>query len=298
MELTTNDLVYNRFDGLLYASVPSSSGANGNSIAVIDPMTATILDTVFVGSEPGALALSDDGAALWVALTGASAVRRFDTATRTAGFQFSLAPSAIPQKLAVLPGAEDSVVVVFDTEDTSGSPITAVFDHGIERTATISFPWLDEVVATYSPLLLYGQPDYRNDVYRLCVNSAGLFLDERISAFTGPGDHAFSHGVLYGPNHAYDVASDSVIGSYSADGSVAPDVPTNRVFYLSSSGAITAIDLATFAAAGSESFPLSPLGTASSLVRWGRYGFAFRVTDLNWPPRIWVVHSTLIPTQP
>jgi len=99
-------------------------------------------------------------------------------------------------------------------------------------------------------------------------------------------------------NHGGERNRGSVIGSYSADGSVAPDVPTNRVFYLSSSGAITAIDLATFAAAGSESFPLSPLGTASSLVRWGRYGFAFRVTDLNWPPRIWVVHSTLIPTQP
>ena len=42
----------------------------------IDPLSGTITASVFVGSEPGNIALSDDGRYLYVGLNGANAVRR------------------------------------------------------------------------------------------------------------------------------------------------------------------------------------------------------------------------------
>src|SRR6185369_10675118 len=48
MTLDTNDLVYNQGTQKLYASVPSSAGSTGNSIAEIDPAMGAISTQVFV----------------------------------------------------------------------------------------------------------------------------------------------------------------------------------------------------------------------------------------------------------
>ena len=69
--LSTNDLVYNQATQKLYASVPSSEGSTGNSIAEIDPVTGSITNQIFVGSEPTQLAQADDGQTLYVGLDGA-----------------------------------------------------------------------------------------------------------------------------------------------------------------------------------------------------------------------------------
>src|SRR5689334_12463819 len=53
--LATNDLVYSASTGQLYASVPSSAGASGNSITAINPTTGLVTSSTFVGSEPNKL---------------------------------------------------------------------------------------------------------------------------------------------------------------------------------------------------------------------------------------------------
>jgi len=88
--LAANWLLYNPFDFRLYASVGSAQGPDGNSIAVIDPYTGTVVKNIFVGSEPKKMAMSDDGKSLWVALDGSATVRHVDLVTATAGQQFSV----------------------------------------------------------------------------------------------------------------------------------------------------------------------------------------------------------------
>ena len=88
--IVTKDVVFDSSTGRLYASVPSRGGATGNSIATINPVTAQVEGTVFVGSEPGKLALSDDGHTLYASLDGSGAVRRYDNTTQTAGAQFAV----------------------------------------------------------------------------------------------------------------------------------------------------------------------------------------------------------------
>src|SRR4029078_11645549 len=59
--LKANQLVFSPSTHLIYASLPSSAGANGNSITSLDPVTGSIDAPVFIGSEPTKLALADDG---------------------------------------------------------------------------------------------------------------------------------------------------------------------------------------------------------------------------------------------
>src|SRR2546429_2887508 len=61
LPLVTNDLVSDPVTQLIYASVPSSVGAGGNSITPINPASSAAGTPVFVGSEPNKMALSDDG---------------------------------------------------------------------------------------------------------------------------------------------------------------------------------------------------------------------------------------------
>jgi DNA-binding beta-propeller fold protein YncE len=114
--ITVKDLMFDRNTGKFYASIPSGAGAMGNSIAKIDPATGQVESFVFIGSEPGKLALSDDGHTLYVSLEGAGAVRKFDITTQTAGEQFALGDSTsngpfFVNDLAVAPGQPNVVAV-------------------------------------------------------------------------------------------------------------------------------------------------------------------------------------------
>lgn len=75
--LLHNALVFDRTRGRYYASVPGSVAANGNRIAVVDAATGAVnYSAAIVGSEPGALALSADGGALYVGLNGSGDVAK------------------------------------------------------------------------------------------------------------------------------------------------------------------------------------------------------------------------------
>src|SRR5262249_28750437 len=88
--LPTSDLVSNRVTGKLYASVPSRAGAIGNSVTEIDPASGKIGRSIFVCSEPGKLALSDDGRFLYVGLDGSGSVSRIDLTQGKVDLQFPL----------------------------------------------------------------------------------------------------------------------------------------------------------------------------------------------------------------
>src|SRR5436190_5073674 len=134
--LTTNDVVYSPTTKLLYASVPSSVGAGGNSIKTIDPTTGAVTSSVFIGSEPNRLAMAADGTTLYIGLDGAYSVRKFDASTQTVGSQFALGSDSFggPFRaidLAVAPGNSNLLAVARRTNNSSGN--IAAFDNGTPR---------------------------------------------------------------------------------------------------------------------------------------------------------------------
>ena len=89
--LPTNDLVYDPVSDMIYASVPSSAGAQrGNTITPIDPHTGALGASVFISSEPSVLALADDGSRVYVASESTNLVTPFNLATMTPGTPFPI----------------------------------------------------------------------------------------------------------------------------------------------------------------------------------------------------------------
>lgn len=168
--LPNNAMTLNPVSGLLYVSVPGSAGAPyGNTVVSVDPATGILGTPIPVGSEPDKLAISSDGTTLWVGLDGASAVRKVDLTSGTAGAQFSLggnkgiyAYPPVVHAIAVLPGTTNSVVISASSNPYIYQDALTIYDNGVMRAnqtqlSTISTPpaiWVNptkpEIYATSS----------------------------------------------------------------------------------------------------------------------------------------------------
>jgi DNA-binding beta-propeller fold protein YncE len=134
----TNDLLYDQARRVIYASLPSSAGSVGNRIVTIEPATGVFSAPLWVGSEPGNLALADDGKTLYVGLDGAGSVRRVELATKTAGAQFylgheDLAGPVSANDIAIAPGKPDLVAVARYRSGSFAPRFAgvAIFDKGV-----------------------------------------------------------------------------------------------------------------------------------------------------------------------
>ncbi len=107
IDCSFNDVVYDAPRNRLYASVDASSGSDGNSIAVINPLTASIEQYVAVGSTPLGLALNRTGTSLYVGLGSQNQLATMNVATGSVAYTNSLtgpgSPFAFVQAMDVAP---------------------------------------------------------------------------------------------------------------------------------------------------------------------------------------------------
>lgn len=300
--LPAKDLVYDPSSGKIYASVPGTAGSTGNSIRAIDPVTGDVGAPIFIGSEPGKLALSDNGQYLYVALDGAAAVRRLDLVPRTAGPQFPLGSDSFfgpyyVEDMEVLPGQPQSVAI--SRKNLGISPRhagVAIYDNGVPRPkATERHTGSNVIELSASPSRLYG---YNNETTefgfrRMAVDASGVTVaDVTPSLITGFGvDIRFDRGLVFTTSgRVIDPEARTLLGTFSGIGFpalVAPDVAAGRVFYLTGDGPtrkLQIFDPRTFLSIGSMDIT-GVNGTASSLIRWGQErsdaggGLAFRTSS-------------------
>jgi len=117
ISLQGNDLVWDPQQKKIYVSVPGTSTANPNSIAVIDPISGTTASSHTVGSNPGALAISDDGQFLYAGITGTGSLQRFVLPSFTAdiSWNFGTDPNFhelyYAGEIKVAPGAPHTVAI-------------------------------------------------------------------------------------------------------------------------------------------------------------------------------------------
>lgn len=291
MGISINDLVYNPFDRRLYASVPGSDGVNGNSVAVIEPATQTVVAYVPIGSEPQALALSDDGQVLWVMNSGSSTLRRIDLSTLVAGPSLPIYRGfgTLDQRISVLPGTHESVLV--------RSGVFTVYDDGVPRPlAAASYGTL--AVTTHSPQLAFAYDTGNDGLTTFCLDNRGVYAQRIEQQSIGASSSLlFESGVIYGTVAAYDVAKRQIVGSYSRADALAVDPLNRRLFALRNHGPgkLTAYDLDTFVEQGSDNaFPDIQL-SAPKLARWGRYGVAFTNGSGFGAHTLFIGRSTLVP---
>jgi len=318
--LQTNDLAYVPQLGKLIASVPGAAGSSGNSLRLIDPQTGAVSPAFFIGSEPGRVALSDDGQFAYTGLAGSPSVARMNLSSLVSDLTYFLGPAQsfgqyvgpnYARDLAVIPGQPHSVVVSLRSVEVSpDSTGVAVFDDGVQRPNATTF-YSGSLAFAGSPSSLFG---YDNQWYTLSsyqVSPSGVSL---ISSMGGPFSSLnpciiYSSGRLYGCNgNVVDANTEALLGSFSLPAgaaqfdSVAPDPISGVTSLLSQDFSLniflTAYDQTSFQPLAS--FPLTGIAFPSfvnfdlpiigSLVRWGQDGLAFRDTG----GQVYIVHSKLL----
>jgi len=304
VNLPANNLVISEATHALYASVPSVAGANGNSITKIIPETAQVGPSVFIGSEPNRMAISNDGQTLWTYLNGANAVRRFDILTETAGLQFTPSPAQQPTDMEVVPGSPGSVALA---NGQSANPV-AIYDNGVKRPNTgNAFPSVDPIEFGASSSVLYGYNSFHDnaELVKYTVDSSGLTTsDVTLHLFPRSGSPLkFVDGLLYtGSGRVVDPEAKTWLGKFNVGGFqvMCVDAANHRVFYATPTGSagtlIRAFDSNTFLPLGSINVP-GITNTPVNLVRWGVNGLAFNTAvpfGFQEPSRVYLVQSKLV----
>lgn len=295
LNLTTNDLVYDSVTNKIYASIPSANGSNGNSIGVINPNTYLLENTIFIGSEPTILAISDNGQYIYSGFSGSSTVRRFDVATQTAGLQFSLGSSSstgsyYAEDIEVMPGQPTTIAI--SRKNNGFSPRhegVVIYDNNVMRpTTTPGHTGSNRIEFTsQNSLIGYNNETTEFGIRRLSVNSSGV---SNVSVTQNVLSN-FYLDFIYRDNYMYSfdgkvvdvTTAPFVIGQFSnATGPVVYDSYYNRVCFASYdfSGNITFKRFNPNTFLLYDSLPISQaFGSVKNIITCGNDCYAFNTTD-------------------
>ena len=218
LPVVSNNMVFNPVNGLAYLSIPSTgSTVTGNSIVSMDPATGALGTPVFVGSEPGVMAVSDNGKTLWVALNGTVAIRKVDLVNNVAGAQYSTAAlgNAAATAVLVLPGTTDSVAV-------TNSSNLGLYDAGVLRGSTVSVNGVYALQADSSRTELYaaGSNALQNYTYStngLTAKASNTTNNYSNSVTSSTFDEAqLANGKVFTDfGKVYDAESSGLLGSFT-----------------------------------------------------------------------------------
>lgn len=299
VDLVANDLAWDPYRRKLYASVGSLAPLHPNAVAVVDPFTGAVVGAQFAGSEPGRLALSDDGAFLYVALGGASSVSRLTVPGLVQDLSIPLGRDPnfgayFAGDLQVAPSSPRALAVSLVT---SGGILggLVVFDDAAARPTRepgYSGHYFNSIQWGSSASTLYAANGETTgfDLYVLSVDASGVVLTKDYAeAFSGFGNAIRfdpGTGLVYGSGgRVVDPATGLTVGTYPAAGywqrSMVPDSSLGSAFFATGDGGfpsttvrLQAFHLTSFYPTRSTDIPVLQ-GEPRRLVRWGPDGVAF-----------------------
>jgi len=271
-DLITREIVYDPVSKKIYASVPAEAGRGGNSVVPIDPLTGEVGIPIPVGSQPGRMAVSDDGKYLYVALETGD-IRRVDLTTRKPSGLFQVGGA---RQIAVIPGQHDLLAVSMGGGAGEGSGV-ALFDNGVRRPAgggpnSFALSFGARLYTYQNEISSWDFNTYAIDSTGLVqrAGTGGLLIGNLGIRGDGNGRVYTNTGAVIDPE-AQRVIAHLPGGSW--DASPIPDPKVNRIFFLNGNR-ITTDDYSTFVAL--DTLELPGVRGAGNLIRWGTDGLAFR----------------------
>ncbi len=321
--LPHNDMVYDGARDRIYASSPSAAGAHGNSIAVIDPQSATIEKFIPIGSEPTKLALSDDQQYLYVGLNGSGQVRRLKLADTSIDLTFSLDNDAFQGQryatdIRVLSGSPQSVIVAWGYQFAASPSGYSVYDNAVKRTKEINVSATPPLsvgrlasgsasnppYAQIGSYLLPGQGTFAVfGIAALGLDASGLTVPATSPLDTGGFGIGFTvlNGRIYtGDGKVWDIAQRQQLGIFSNTQGCIPDGVRARSYCMQSGafGTIAAYDHANFTPLATATIPQGTAQSVAGLLRWGDRGLAASATRGFFPAEqviLLITSSALMP---
>ncbi|KAA6457573.1 transcription factor [Acidobacteria bacterium AB60] len=313
--IVNNSMAYNPVNGLFYLSVPSSAGVPyGNSIVSVDPLTGNLGTPIPIGAEPDQLAITADGRYLWVALDGASAVRRLDLQTGIPGAQFTTVQGSLgfaASALVPVPNQPNSVVVA--TPAVFAGQALAIYDSGAIRGAPAqatffaSGPWGLAVDSNKQELYAAGSQQgggqgYATYTYDASGLSQKFLVGYNSNQYASQNNNEITvvNGSLYTDfGQVYNAEDATLLGSFYSSGSVlaqgstAVDSTLGLAFVLEGGWYSDGFQLQAFRLSDFALAPAAPIQSANPtarapymiegptgnrLTRWGSDGLAYRTT--------------------
>lgn len=292
LDLPANDIVWDPYAQRIYASLPSSYGSNGNTIAVVNPYTGKVLKYYFAGSEPNQLALSNDSKYLYVGLNGNGSVQRLILPGFTPDIDVPLTGNGFGESVAVSLGVSPSDDHTFAVAESAvGCCSTGLYFYKDSTELANSITYLqinDLIFATGSTLYGYSS----GTVSDIAVDSNGGTLSEQWSGLVQGTAIAYAGSLIYGNGgQVMNPSTGLLVGTYDVIGGccyntvqIVPDPPVDRFFAVGntpffSSFGITAYDLQKFTPIAAMDLSQFYGSTATqSFVHWGNNGLAFALT--------------------
>jgi hypothetical protein len=234
--MAANAIVYEPHQDVLFASVGANSPQHANSVVPIDPATGAIGAPVLSGPEPNAMAVSDDGAYLYVGVDGDHAIARIDLVTGAEDQRWPLGrvdpppghpagsgDEMIAGDIAVMPG-RPTIVVVSGRGDYESPGGVIVFDDGIAlpdrvpRVVASDDPPYSVEFSDVIPGRLYGTNGA--SLFRMDIGASGVtVLDRRdVANFYNGGLHV-AGGHLYDGKYVVDAEVGAVVAAAETGGS-------------------------------------------------------------------------------
>ncbi len=239
-----NDAIFDSSRNVIYATLPSFAGVNGNSVAIIDATTGIILDTIFAGSEPSNLSMTADGNTLYVALREATKYAVIDLQAAAAAPPVVLELNRFNRKpvfaidVAVSPTSASTLLVAARQE-------IAVYESGTRLRETVAFygPVRDVLIDQDGTSAFTQKSGAAGDVLGfLTIDAGGVSLTDEDSSTLRAGSLKLADGKLY--DRAGVVANSTnlgVLGNCDASSNfgtrlVEPSENSNDIFYVDQSG--------------------------------------------------------------
>jgi hypothetical protein len=299
LDLPANDLVWDPFAQVLYASLPSSYGTNGNSIAVVNPSTGAITGYHFAGSEPTKLAVDATSKFLYVGLNGNGSIQRLALPAFTPDININLgkatngAPS-VAQAIAVSP-ASPQTIAVSATPSGCCSGGTLEFFTGTSKLANSVISTSMNQLIFANGTTLYGYTP--GTLSQVAVTATGGTLGQAWTDVVNGSAISYSGGLIFGGNgQEFNPTTGLLLGTFNTGSAfccnnggtqLIANSSLNRAFVLGqtpffNSLGITSYSLSQFTPkAVSDLSELSPQfnsSTVSKFIQWSTNGMAFILT--------------------
>jgi hypothetical protein len=301
--VAAQEVVYSRSTGKLYVTVGGQDARYFNSVVEIDPATATVTRSNYMGKGLQALAITNDGRTLYVGLNGPREMRRVDIRTLAAGPAIPL--GGVAEDMAVLPGLPASLAVSVAKNCCSPDHLgVGVWDDGVPRSA-LQHTGSNTIAAGDSAGILYGYTNESSgfEFQVMSVAPSGIqVLRNTAGVLSSWGlKITYANGRIYGSNGYVGDPSRLVrVGTFAPTGfsvHMTPDPERGRAYFIAEDPATTngyaveAYDLNTLRRLGTV-----PIGEISALlseprgrlIRWGPDGLAFATGG-----RVFIVRTSL-----
>jgi trimeric autotransporter adhesin len=288
LDLPANDLVWDPFTQLIYASLPSSYGVNGNTIAAINPTTGAVAYH-FAGSEPTKLALSGNGTYLYVGLDGDGSVQRFILPAFTPDISVNLETSTSGQlvagSLAVSPTDAHMFALTSTTNCCEQEGQLEFFTDKTLLNKLTNTEMTDLIFANATTLYGYAS----GEVSEVTVSSTGGKLGTQWSGLVEGTEIAYDAGLIYGSSgQVFNPAIGELTGTFDvgagccsySNNQILPDAAINRAFSVGvtpffESFGITSYNLSEFTPVGVANLEQLTNDVAAKAIQWGSSGVAF-----------------------